>query len=394
MTDNYLDVVIVGGGLVGCATAYYLAKEGLSVTVIERGQINRQASGQNAGSLHFQLEHRLVLHWKQLENELKELIPLSKESERMWAAVEDELDAKMDVAQHGGLMIAETDKEVEVLKQKYELEKELGLETELLSKDEARKIAPYLTESFKLASFCPTEGHANPRYIIPQYAKRAAENGASFLTASKVTDLNRIKEYWEVEINNERRIKASNLVIATGAWAGDIAQMAGIHIPMYPVPLQMNITEKVDPIIGHLIQHVGKRISMKQVEDGNILIGGGWPAQFIKKNGKLDFTRSPNILHENIIENVKIAANLVPKVKELRLLRTWPGITGVSSDQLPILGEIPERKGLYIGGGGSAFTYGPLYGKILTELITKGKTDFSINAFSPSKFSHLNMFMP
>jgi len=63
-------------------------------------------------------------------------------------------------------------------------------------------------------------------------------------------------------------------------------------------------------------------------------------------------------------------------------------------DQLPLLGEFPERKGLYIAGGGSAFTFGPIYGQILSELITTGRTGYSIEAFSPKKFSHLNMFMP
>lgn len=157
--------------------------------------------------------------------------------------------------------------------------------------------------------------------------------------------------------------------------------------------LLMNITERVKPTIHHLIQHIGRRISMKQVEDGNILIGGGWPTQFQQTNGKVDFDRSPKILNHFVKENVKIAAHLVPEVQNFRLLRSWPGVTGVTADQLPLIGEFPERKGLFIAGGGSGFTYGPLYGKILTDLIVHGKTDYSIDAFSPKKFSHLNMFM-
>lgn len=387
------DVVVIGGGLVGCATAYYLSKENKSVTLVERGQINRQASGQNAGSLHFQFEHRLILHWQELENELKELIPLSKDSEKMWANVEDELDAKLDVVQHGGFMIAETDEEVELLKKKYELEKKYGLDTELMTRDEVREIAPYITQSFKMASFCPMEGHANPRHVIPQFAKRATENGASILTETSVTSLTQYGDLWEVGLNHEDTIITDNVVIASGAWAQEVGYMAGLHIPIFPVPLLMNITERVKPTIHHLIQHIGRRISMKQVEDGNILIGGGWPTQFQQTNGKVDFDRSPKILNHFVKENVKIAAHLVPEVQNFRLLRSWPGVTGVTADQLPLIGEFPERKGLFIAGGGSGFTYGPLYGKILTDLIVHGKTDYSIDAFSPKKFSHLNMFM-
>lgn len=391
---NKTDVVVIGGGLVGCAAAYYLAKMGTAVTVIERGQLNRQASGQNAGSLHFQLEHRLVTHWDQLGNEMGELIPLSLASQTLWSELENELDADMEVVQHGGIMVAETDEEVALLRRKYDLERKWDLETELITGDEARKLAPYLSDQVKAACYCPAEGHANPRLVTPQFARKAREWGTNLLTETKVTDLQYVNGEWQVELNGQDQLHAANVVIATGAWVKDLAEMAGIHIPMYPVPLTMNITEPVQPFIHHLIQHVGKRITLKQVRDGNVLIGGGWSSQFVKSNGKLDLNRSPNILPENVKANVKIGVELIPSLIDLRLLRSWPGVTGVSVDQLPLLGEFPERKGLYIAGGGSAFTFGPIYGKILAELITTGRTGYSIDAFSPAKFSHLNMFMP
>ena len=387
------DVFVIGGGLVGCSTAYYLSKKGIQVVLAESGQLNRQSSGQNAGSLHFQLEFRMITFWKELEKEMNALIPLSIASQKVWANLENELQADMEVIQHGGFMVAETEEELNLLKKKYELEKKWKLNTYLLSGDEAREIAPYLSKRIIGAAYCPDEGHANPRQVTPQYALRATEQGATILTQSKVTEITRKGERWLVTINNEDKYEASHVVIATGAWIGETAKMIGLHIPMFPVPLTMNVTEPVPCFIDHMIQHVGKRITLKQVRDGNILIGGGWSSKFVTKNGQLDFNQSPIIIPEAVQENCKIAAELVPHIGRLRLLRSWPGVTGITSDQLPIIGEMTERQGIWVAGGGSGFTFGPLYGSMLADLITSGSTEFEIDAFLPKKLSHLNLFM-
>lgn len=387
------DVFVIGGGLVGCASAYYLAKRGAQVVLSERGQLNRQASGQNAGSLHFQLEFRMVSFWKELEKEMGELIPLSVTSERVWKGLEQELGADMEVIQHGGFMVAETREELELLKKKYELEKKWSLNTFLLTGDEARELAPYLSKRVIGAAFCPSEGHANPRLVTPQFAKRASEWGARILTESKVTDISRKKGKWHVQVNGQETYETEHIVLAAGAWIEDLADMIGLHIPIFAVPLTMNVTEPTTPFIHHMIQHVGKRITLKQVRDGNILIGGGWSSKFVKKSGRLDLTQAPIIVPEMVQENCRIATELVPHIAHLRLLRSWPGVTGITADQLPLLGEIPERKGVWIAAGGSGFTFGPLYGSILADLILTGSTDFKIDAFLPKKLSHLNLFM-
>src|SRR5699024_5695944 len=104
-------------------------------------------------------------------------IPLSIASEKIWAGLEEELQADMEIVQDGGFMVAETTEELNLLKNKYELEKRMGLNTELLTGSEARTIAPYLSEKVIGAAYCASEGHANPRHVTPQYAKRAQELG-------------------------------------------------------------------------------------------------------------------------------------------------------------------------------------------------------------------------
>lgn len=142
-----------------------------------------------------------------------------------------------------------------------------------------------------------------------------------------------------------------------------------------------------------MVQHVGQRLTMKQVRDGNILIGGGWQSYFQKGAGKIRFDMSPVIDPKLVVKNVKLAASVVPALNDLRLIRSWAGVTGITHDQLPLLGELAERDNVYLAVGGSGFTFGPLYARILSDLIVDNKTDFDMQAFSPQKLAHLNLFM-
>ena len=391
--NSYTETLVIGGGLVGAATTYYLSKKGHDVTLVERGQLNRQSSGQNAGSLHFQLEYRMIAFWDQLQNELSQLIPFSKAAEVVWRELENELQMDLEVVQHGGLMVAETTEEWMVLKRKFELEKRLNLNTELLSKSETLRLAPYLSKSVVGASYCPDEGHANPREVTPAFVRRAVENGAKVHIKTPVESIEKYNGKWRVQLNSEDVIIADHLVVASGAWTAEVGRMLGLHLPVYPVPLLMNVTEQAQPFLSHMVQHVGQRLTMKQVRDGNILIGGGWQSYFQKKAGKVSFDIPPVVDPRLVIENVKLAASIVPALNDLRLIRSWTGVTGITHDQLPLLGELAERENVYLAVGGSGFTFGPLYARILSDLITENKTEFDMRAFSPQKLAHLNLFM-
>ena len=96
---------------------------------------------------------------------------------------------------------------------------------------------------------------------------------------------------------------------------------------------------------------------------------------------------------QSVYSNLSTAAAVIPAIESLHLLRTWTGTTGVTPDQLPILGEISQAPGFYVAAGGSGFTYGPSYARQMSELILSGKTSFPIDAYSPNRFGHINMFM-
>lgn len=391
------DVAIIGGGLVGCAAAYYLSKFGVKVILVEQGDLNREASGRNAGSLHFQLEYRLVRYGDALADQFAQVIPLTLVAMNDWAGLEAELASNLEVEMHGGLIVAESASDIAMLEQRQALHSKWGLDSRLLSTPEVHRIAPYLADSVIGAGYCPSEGHANPRLVTLAFAGRAGEHGAQLLGGTRVCAIERSGPEWQLTLQPKHggvhEIRAGKLLNAAGAWSGDVAAMVHLHLPIFPVPLLMSVLERSSPLVPHLVQHTSKRLTVKQVAHGNILIGGGWPGRFPLNNRSMDVHQRPAVVMSNILSNINLAVRLVPGIRQLHLTRTWAGTTGVTADQMPLLGEIPEVPGFYVAAGGAAFTHGPTYARLISELITDGRASHPIDLYSPSRFSHVNNFM-
>jgi glycine/D-amino acid oxidase-like deaminating enzyme len=151
----------------------------------------------------------------------------------------------------------------------------------------------------------------------------------------------------------------------------------------------MNVTARVPPLLNHLIQHVGKRLSMKQATAGNLLLGGGWPALLAQGDGGFDLSRRPTLIQTSVVGNLRAAAGTVPQVAHLILIRSWTGMTTNGVDELPIVGELPRVRGCYVAVGGSAFTLGPTFARSLARVMA-GVQDPLLEMVSPTRFEHLN----
>ncbi|WP_137679857.1 NAD(P)/FAD-dependent oxidoreductase [Aurantiacibacter suaedae] len=391
------DVLIVGGGLIGCASAWHLADHGLAIELVERGHINAGASGQNAGSLHFQIERRFLEQGEQAAREGAVIVLLSKLAIGDWATLEDRLGRPLDIAMHGGLMVAETEAELDLLAFKVGRENELGLSTVLLDAAELRAHSRCLSPALAGAAWLAEEGHANPRILTDAYAQAAKQRGAVLHTGTRVTRLTMEQDgtyrVQLVEAGKERTVLARKVLLAAGHWSTRLANMLGLNLPLYPAPLTMSVTDRADPMLPFLVQHVGQRLSMKQTDDGNLLIGGGWPSRLERgEDGLPDLDRPALVDSANLRANLEVAARVMPALRQRSLLRTWTGTTCVSADQLPIVGEISAAPGLFVAAGGSLFTLGPVLARLLAQTIATGTMAEEIALFSPARFAKLDAF--
>ena len=373
-----------------------MARAGARVLLLEASDINAGASGQNAGSLHFQLERRFLEQGPVLAEQAAAIVALNALAVEDWRTLEAELGADLHVSMHGGLMVAETSAEVALLEAKAGLEARHGLPTRLISGDEARAIAPALAPHILAACHSPDEGHADPRSATIAYAAAAAGAGAMLASHTCLTGITRQPGGYQLSLHTSHgpaHVRTGQLLLAAGAWTPQLAARANLHVPLYPVALQMNVTERIAPLLSQLIQHVGRRLSMKQAHAGNILIGGGWPARLaLGSDGSFDPRQRPALRPESLIANLRAAADTVPCVATLDLIRSWTGVTCISADQLPIVGEIPAMPGLYVAAGGSAFTLGPSFARLLAGAMS-GTPDPRLAIVSPARFDHLNSFM-
>lgn len=268
----------------------------------------------------------------------------------------------------------------------------------MLDRDRARQLAPYLSERIRAALYCPLEGHCNPRLLTPAYARRAGELGASVRSRTRVSAITRRSGGWALTLCSQnsgagQTLRCEAVLNAAGAWAADVAALANVHLPLFPVALTMNVTEKIEPRVPHLVQHVGRKLSLKQTDDGNLLIGGGWRSRLRQHAGKWAVAESPDILFDSIAGNLRAAVAVVPPIGRLRLLRAWTGTTVNTPDDLPVLGEVPQTPGFFVASGGAGFTFGPAYALLMSELIQGGKTSWPLEPFSPRRFGSLNAYM-
>ncbi|MDD2282870.1 MAG: FAD-binding oxidoreductase [Eubacteriales bacterium] len=371
MSKNTAEVVIIGGGISGCATAYYLAKLGVTdIVVIEKDFLASGSTGRCGAGVRQQ--------WG-----LKMNVLLSKESIKAYETLNEELDTGLDIEfkQEGYLMLAYTEKMVEQYKRNVALQKALGIEVELITSEEAREIVPYLnTEGLLAATFCPTDGHINPFITTNSYAEAARRLGVRILTFTEVTGIDVEKGRVVAVETTKGKIFTNRVLNAAGGYSREVAAMAGVKLPTHPERHQILVTEAVAPVQGPMVISLHHGIYCQQAPHGSFIMGFG----------------DPNELKEHVITSTwhfleEMAAKilpLLPPLAELRVVRQWAGLYNMSPDAQPILGEVPQLQGFYnaVGFSGHGFMLGPVTGRLMAELISGRQPHMDISPLSLERF--------
>ncbi|GGK50873.1 NAD(P)/FAD-dependent oxidoreductase [Salinarimonas ramus] len=372
-----IDVVVVGGGLAGAASAYFLAEEGVGVTLLERGDLNTKASGSNAGSIHAQIPHApFVENGEDWARGFAPTIPIMMEGIALWRAMEAELGVDLGVATPGGLLVAETPAQMRAVVRKAEIERAHGLPVEILSREDLRRLAPYVSPAMEGGAFCPIEGKANPLAATPAFAAAAERLGARIRRFVEVRAITAERVGFTLE-TNAGPIRARRIVNAAGAEAAALAAMAGVALPLEAHPIQVTVTEPVAPLVKHLLYFAGEKLTLKQTPLGALLVGGGWPA-------RRDATGRLSASPESLAANLALATRVVPGVADARVVRTWPALVNGTADWRPILGEPPGVPGFYMAiFPWMGFTAGPVAARLVADMILGRESAIDVAAFAP-----------
>ncbi len=371
------DVVIIGAGVLGAATAFELADRGLDVIVLERTLPGRQGSGTTAGNLHIQAIHP-QRPGQDKPVDTRRLVPLQRETSLLWDALPDRLDRAVDIVRCGGLTVAETAAEVAALHDKHVWEREAGIPTEVLDGEAAREAMPALGETVKAATYNPWDGYADSLRTNPAYLAGAKARGARVFTHAPVTSLTRVGTTWEV-VSAVGEFSAPYVVNAAGPWIQQVSALAGVELAMAPLAIQMHETVRAPRFMEHLVQHVGIGLSVKQVLSGSVVIGGGWPS------GTLDLDGVTPVSEQSLAGNMADATRIVPRVAAHRLARVWPGPLAATPDEMPVIGEVPDAPGLLVMGGTYAFTFSPLWARTIGEIVQDGRPSLDLADLGPAR---------
>ncbi|MGE4277413.1 MAG: NAD(P)/FAD-dependent oxidoreductase [Lawsonibacter sp.] len=353
-TNTKADVIVIGGGAIGCSTAYQLRKRGVDVLVLEANMIGHGGSSRNGGGV------------RQSARDVREL-PLAIYSvEHMWPTLSEELGVDVEYHKEGNLRLAKTDEHIKILENLCAASIAAGLDVHMVSGDEARQICPYMSEMVIAASWCPTDGHANPMVTTLAFYKRARELGARFRTGVKVVALKKIKGRIREVIAEDGTVYQSDaVVLAAGLWSRPIAETVGIFLPILPRQDEALVTEIQPKMFPQMLGTAAADFYGHQTDHGSFVFGGhcGMEDAIMPQNNFNSFPLTAPATCRGILK-------YFPVLADAKIVRTWSGWLDMCVDHVPIVSPVEEVPGLVLGVGftGHGFGICPGTGLTLAEL--------------------------
>jgi len=373
LKDAY-DVVIIGGGVHGLATAYYLAQQGVTnVAVLEARYVGFGGSGRNTAIVRSNYR-------------TPEGIAFYDHSVKLYEKLAGELDYNIMFSQRGHLTLAHTERGVSGLRERALTNQLCGVNSRLIFPDEIREHVPDMQLEGSLrypvmaALYHPPGGIIRHDAVVWAYARGADAGGVHVHQLTEVTDLEVTDGAISGVVTNRGRIKAGAVVNATAGYASTIAAMAGRQIPLETHPLQALVTEPLKPWLHSVIVSSTLHVYVSQTDRGELVIGAevdDYASYSLR--GTLPFAESAAT---HLLE-------LFPFLANVRMLRQWAGLCDMTPDYSPIIGEDPLVKGLFmtVGWGTYGFKAGPASGHLLAEMIASGRTPERLEPFSPGRFA-------
>ena len=347
-------VVIVGGGLMGLSAAFHLRRgdAGARVTVWERDRVGAAASGASAAGVRAMGRARAER-------------PLALASLARWPELDRELEAPTGYRRGGGLRAALDAAAWEAAPAWVAEQRADGVPVELLDAATARTLAPGIALSCAGGVYCAIDGQAGAMATVRAFAAAAKRVGARVeegVVASRLAvERGRVAA---VERADGGREGCDVAIVTGGAWTGALLADAGVKLPIETRALQMLLTEPAPAALSLVVSAFDRQLSLKQLDDGAYLIGGGWPARIADHAANRH-----EVLEESVKGSLETARAVYPALTGRTLARRWAGLEAFTPDDLPVIGPVPGVEGLLIATGfsGHGFALSPVVGDLLAR---------------------------
>jgi sarcosine oxidase subunit beta len=370
-----LRIVIVGGGITGAAAAAQLAREGQAVTLIEKHRMAAMASGWTLGGV------------RQSGRDPAEL-PLARAAVALWGELAETLDADVEYRRTGNLRLARTPAEVDVIRALVLTQQALGLELQFLSNNAAiRAVAPAISRNVLAASYCPSDGHANPVKATQAFARFAKEHGAAIREGVAALAIKVEGDRVTGVDSSDGFIPADRVIVAAGVNTRSLLSPLGADLP-----LSIRITHVVqsEPLPSCLLPVFGVAnadCAGRQEADGRLRLSSGagvWPAD---PSEWTEISLAPSASQiRGIVDRV---AQVLPIAAEAPAARSWGGLIDMTPDALPVIDAPGYPSGLVIAAGfsGHGFCLGPVSGLLCADLALGRAPRHDLSAFRLGRFA-------
>jgi len=377
---SHPDVVVIGGGIVGAACGYYLAREGLSVELLERAFPTSGSSGACEGNL---------LLW---DKELTRELPLAKQSLRLWRELARELELNFEYEPKGSVVVAENDAGLAASARMVEKLREAGVPGSMLDQRELHAEEPALAPDLPGGALFPEDGQVEPRYATAALTEAGRRSG---LVVCRDTPVQRVirngaGRVEAVETARER-IPAGAVVVAAGVWTREVAATAGLDVQVHPRKGQIVVVERAPHLFRRKLSEAGYATA---VESSAATLQVAMVAESTRA-GPLLLGSSRELVGFDRSVSLRVAAAIAarairffPVLAGLRCIRNYAGLRPFSPDHLPLIGPMRGAEGFYVATGheGAGIGLAPATGRLIAQWVTGQPLDFPADWFRPDRF--------
>jgi len=415
------DVVVIGGGIIGVMTALFLAKDGISVTVCEKGEVGHEQSGRNWG-------------WVRIMGRDPGEIPLGLESMRLWSEMDKLVGGDTGFTRSGIVYVADTPAALAQHEAWLDHARQYQLDSRLLSAREIERALPGCRRAFAGALFTPSDARAEPQKAVPAMARALRRHGGTVLTRCAVRGIETTAGRVSAVVTERGTIACSQIVLASGAWSRLFLGNLGIDFPQLKVLGSVLRTEPLNGPPTHAVG--GSDFAFRKRQDGGYTIAhrGASTAEIVPDSFRLFADFLPSLVkqrHElrlrlgsrfleeartprrwaldevTPFERMRVLdpppvskilnegqANLIkafPAFAGLKIAQAWGGFIDATPDAVPVIGEVPRLPGFFIASGfsGHGFGIGPGAGRLIADLVRGATPLIDTKPFRLERFARL-----
>lgn len=387
-SKRHAEVAIIGGGIIGCAIAYYVSKAGLDCMLIEKEDLASGTSSRCDGNI------TIVDKNPGFDSEM------SWKSQELTLQLREELDLPFEYRASGSILVCDNEEEMEAAKKWVEIQNRAGLKFNLLDRADIRQESPYFADDIPGGLECETDSLINPYMLCYALIDKAVQHGLNVHTRTGVTNVSKDEDF-RIETTNGT-FTAKKVINAAGVWAPIIGEMLGLKIPIVPRKGHIMVGARQQPVMmrnvmefGYLMNKFGQErmadpqtlahgvaLVLEPMESQNFLIGSS--RQFVGYDYRVDF---------QVVQTMaKRALRFFPKMSDFNIIRTYTGLRPWTKDHFPIVSAVEEIPGFYIAAGheGDGISLAAITGKLIQEMICGEETTVSVEPLRFDRFKNID----